>query len=446
MKKIGPYHIWDPSFSWWDGKTSPAYPAYGVKDAQDLNSFLDIQSQQVINLAITLAKPVIDFLTSDIMLTVNPLNRALLTKWKRIVEQTEAFQNKQPGNSIATLETFVTTTFKGYMSENAFEEIKLSDIQGEVGDHFLETMQFIKKGILGRAEVLTRQKNIKNYQTLVQYFNKNLRGKFPFTSPSTDVAQTSEVDPEDLKEFLLKFKEFGGSAEVILDQIYQLGMVANDAVTFLKRVENIFALFSDYLTNNSVGLPMVAYTNEFNVNRERAVGTNYIAEWSIKTNYESSISNTDASKQSQWVYGCPTEVSFRWPNVKGIAELPLNDPKQGSLKVLETTATFTYKGKWSFLRMLRSHKANRGEYLPMANPDSVVLKFVIPVSEKRCAVLFNTVSFFKDSTNPNLPGKLICFPDFPTLALDFPQEIEQYRNEPVISFGVIKPTAFTTFK
>jgi type VI protein secretion system component VasK len=339
----------------------------------------------------------------------------------------------------------VTTTFKGYTIENAFEEINLSDIQSEVGDHFLETIQFIKKGILGRAEVLTRQKNIRNYQALVQHFNKNLRGKFPFTSPATDIAQNAEVDPEDVKEFLLKFKEFGGSAEIILDQVYQLGMIANSAVIFLKRVEDIWALLNDYL-NNSASLPMIVYTNEFNVNRERAVGTNYVAEWVIKTNYESSVSNTDASKQTQWVYGCPTEVSFRWPDVKGLVELPLNDPKQASLKVLGTTATFTYKGKWSFLRMLRLHKASRGEYLPMANPDSVVLKFVVPVSEKKCAVLFNTVSFFKDSTNPNLPGKLIRFPDFPTVALDFPQEIEQYKNEPVISFGVIKPTAFTTFK
>jgi type VI secretion system protein ImpL len=445
MKKIGPYHIWDPSFSWWNGKTSPAYPAYGVKDSQDLNSFLDIQSQHLINLAITLAKPVVDFLTSDIMLTVNPLNRTLLTKWKRIVEQTEAFQNKQPGNSIAILETFVTTTFKGYTLENVFEEIKLSDIQEDVGDHFLETVQFMKKGVLGRVEVLTRQKNIKNYQILMHHFNKNLRGKFPFTPPATDVAQNAEVDPEDLKEFLLKFKEFGGSAEIILDQIYQLGFVAREAVVFLKKVEDIFSLFDDYLTNNSSGIPSITYTNEFNVNRERAAGENYVAEWTIKTNYEASVSNADTSKHTSWVYGCPAEVSFRWPNVKGLTELPLNDPKQKSLKVLETTATFVYKGNWSFFRMIRHHKASRGEYLPMANPDSVILKFVIPVSDKKSAVLFNTVSFLKDSTNQKLQGRLIRFPDFPTLAPDFPQEIEQYRNEPVLSFGVVKPTAFTTF-
>jgi type VI secretion system protein ImpL len=445
MKKVGPYHIWDPSFSWWDGKTSPAYPAYGVKDAQDLNSFLNIQSQHVTNLAITLAKPVIDLLTSDVMLTANPLNRALLTKWKRIVEQAEAFQNKQPGSSIGTLETFITTTLKGYTLENAFEEIKLADLQEEQGDHFLETMQYIKKGVLGRAEVLTRQKNMKNYQTLVQYFNKNLRGKFPFSPPSSDSSQATEVDPDDFKEFLLRFNEFGGSPEKILDQIYQLGVIAQDAVVFLRRIEAIAAVFKEYLSDNSVGLPVITYTNEFNVNRDRAIGTNYVADWTIKSNYEFAIGHMDKVKQTQWVYGCPTEVSFRWPDVKGMTELPLNDPKQDDLVVSGTTATFTCKGKWSLLRMIRRHKAHRGDYVPMSNPNSVVLKFVVPVSETKSAVLFNTVSLMGDSTNPNLPGRILNLPDFPTFAPDLPQDIEQFRNEAVLSFGVVKAVSMSSF-
>lgn len=446
MKKIGPYHIWDPSFSWWDGQSSPAYPAYGVKDAQDLNSFLNIQGQHVINLGINLAKPVVDFLTSDIMLAVNPLNRVQLTKWKRIVEQAESYQNKQPGNSIAVLETFITTAFKGYKIENAFEEINMADLREKVGDHFLETIQFIKKGVLGRAEVLIRQKNIKNYQDLVQFFNKNLRGKFPFTPSSTDVSQGVEVDPEDFRMFLEKFKQYGGSVEKILDQIYQLGSVSVQAVIFLRRIEQIAALFEDFLNNDSVGLPSINFSTEFNVNRERSAGTNYVAEWSIKVNYESSINQVDKNKKTQWIYGCPTEVSFRWPNVSGMVELPLNDPKQSSLKVLETTATFSYKGKWSFLRMVRRHKAHRGDYFPMANPNSVVLKFVVPVSEKKSAVLFNAVSFLGTSTNPNLPGKALILPDFPTLAPSLPQDIDSYRNEPVLSFGIIKPVLITDFR
>jgi type VI secretion system protein ImpL len=438
MKKVGPYHIWDPSFSWWDGKSSPAYPAYGVKDAQDLSAFLSIQGQHVVNLAITLAKPVIDLLASDIMLTVNPLNRALLTKWKRIVEQGDAFQNKQPGNSIGILESFITTTLKGYTLENVFEEIKLGDLLEEQGDYFLETMQYIKKGLLGRAEVLTRQKNMKNYQTLVQFFNKHLKGKFPFSPASVDTSQATEVDPEDFKEFLQKFLEFGGSPEKILDQIYQLGSVAQDAITFLRRIEDIVAIFKDYLNENSLGLPTIVFSNEFHVNRDRSIGANFVAEWTIKSNYESAVGHMDKVKQTQWIYGCPTEVSFRWPDVKGMTELPLMDAKQEDLVVNGTTATFVSKGKWSILRLIRRHKAPRGDYLPMSNPNCIILKFVVPVSAEKSAVLYNSISILGESTNPNMPGKPLMIPDFPTAAPGLPPEMEQYRNESVISHGIVK--------
>jgi type VI secretion system protein ImpL len=139
------------------------------------------------------------------MMTANPLNRALLTKWKRIVEQAEQFQNKQPGNSIAALELFITTTLKGYTADTVFEQIDVADLTQGEGDHFLETIQFIKKGVLGRVEVITRKKNMKNYTELAEFFNKNLRGRFPFTPPANDVTQGIEADPEDLRVFLAKF-------------------------------------------------------------------------------------------------------------------------------------------------------------------------------------------------------------------------------------------------
>lgn len=439
MKKIGPYHIWDPSFSWWNGKENPAYQAYGVKDSQDLNSFLNMQSQHVINLALNLAKPIVDFLTSDIMLSVNPLDKTLLTKWRRIVDQTDAFQKKQPGNSIATLENFITTTFKNYTIDNVFEQINLADISESAGDHFLETMLFIKKGILGRVEVLVRKRNIQNYKELMNFFNKKLSGRFPFTPSSTDINQGSEADPEEVRTFLKKFEQFGRSSKKILDQIYQIQHISREAETFLQRIEDIYELFKAYLEESDGTLPFITASHTFNVNRDKAVGTSYVAQWSVRTNYDELISHSDKNHQTKWIYGAPTEVIFRWPNVKGILERPLNDPKQPALKVLETTATFTYKGHWSVLRMIRMHRANRGEYIPMVNPNSVVLKFIIPISDTKSAILYNAVSFLGVSQNPNLPGKTLVFPDFPIIAPELPIELEKYRNEPVISSGIIKP-------
>ena len=439
MKKVGPYHIFDPSFSWWDGRSSPAYLAYRVKDSQDLNTYLNRQSQQVINVAINMAKPVVDFLTTNVMLTVDPLDSLKLTKWQRIVEQATSFEKKQPGNSIGELETFITTTFREYNIDNAFEKIKLADLNETLGDHFLETKQYIQKGILGRVEVLTRQKNIKNYQELSEFFNKYLRGRFPFTPPSTDTAQGVEVDPEDMRIFFKKFKDAGGCVEKNLDQIYQLGGVATEAIAFLRSVEKIYDLFQGYLETDIGGLPSIVISTDFNVNRDNSSGSNYIAEWSVKLNYDELIKHTDKSRQTRWLYGAPTEISFRWPDVKGLLEKPLSDPKQSSLTVLDNTAKFLYKGNWSILRMVRQHRANKGEYVPMSNPNSVVLKFIVPVGEGTSAILFNSMSFLAPSTNPNLPGKALEFPEFPTFAPSLSQEIERYRNEPVLGFGIINP-------
>lgn len=439
MKIVGPYHLWDPSFSWWNGRSNPAYAAYGVKDAQDLSAYLELQGQQVLNLALNYAQPVIEFLTSDIMMTVNPLNQTHLTKWKRIVSQAEAYQKKQAGNSIGTLESFIMSTLKDYKLENVFELIKMEDLQEEAGDHFLETIQFIKKGVLGRSEILTRHKNIRNYEDLVTYFNQHLRGRFPFSPASQDMGQSIEADPNEFRVFMDKFRNYGGSAEKILDQIYQLGSGASAAVMFLQQIEGIADLFEDYLKNNVTGIPSLRLNMDFNVNRDRSKGANYVAEWSLKANYESTINHADASRTTQWLFNAPTKVAFRWPSAKGMPELPLNDPNQPELKVLDTIATFEYKGGWSLLRMIRRHRAARGDYVPMAHPNAVILKFTVPVAENRSAVLFNAISFTAPSPNPDLPGRMLPFPDFPTAAPDLSQELAPYVNEPVLSQGVVKP-------
>lgn len=446
MKKVGPYHIWDPSFSWWNGKENPAYPAYGVKDAQDLNIFLDIQGQHVVNLAITLAKPVVDLLTSDIMLTANPLNRAQLTKWKRIVAQTEAYQNKQPGSSIAQLEQFITTTLKSYKLDNIFEEIKQADLQEDGGDHFLETITFLKKGILGRAEVLTRQQNLKNYNELAKFFNDRLRGRFPFTPPSNDTEQGVEADPEDVRLFLEMFKKAGGSAEKILDQIYQLGLIAKPAVLFLRNVEQIADLFGEYLANHGQGLPFILTEIIFNVNRERSRGGNYVAEWSFKCNDDERITQTTKVKQTKWVYGCPTELSFRWPDVNGMPELPSSDPKQTYLKVEGTTATYSFGGNWSLFRAQRKLQALPSDLSGVSIPNAAVFKGTIPVSADKSAILFSAISLLGPSENPNIAGKTLSWPKWPTLAPTFGPELDPYVNAPILSSGAVTPATLESLK
>jgi type VI secretion system protein ImpL len=163
-----------------------------------------------------------------------------------------------------------------------------------------------------------------------------------------------------------------------------------------------------------------------------------VAEWTVRSNYENAVSLSDKSRQAQWLCGCPTTVTFRWPKVPGLEQSPLNDPGQPALHVLDSVATFSYGGRWSVLRMIRRHKAKRSEYVPMMNPNTVVLKFSVPVGNDKTAVLFNAVSFMGPSANANLSGKAIPFPDFPTMAPDIPTDVETLLKEPVLSCGILQ--------
>jgi type VI secretion system protein ImpL len=441
LKSQNPYMIHDLTFSWWDGKVGAAFTGFSSKDTEDLKTYLHLQNQQMQSMTLDFAKPLVTFLSADVMLDNSSGDVTLLNKWRRIIEQVEAYNKKQPGNSIAVLEDFILRSLNAFDTKNCFGLIPLADIRQETGDYFLEIVRCLKKGVLSRGEVLKRQQGIQQYKELATLFNTNLKNKFPFIGTNLSLG-TTEADPEKMREFFKKYDEFGGSAKVVFDQIYQLGSEMTEATQFLQRLDILKAFFQNYLSGEGDNdLPTFDLSVDFRINREKESGGDLIVDWILKPDPDTIINKNDKARNGRWLYGNPVEISFRWPDVAPVS--PVSDHKQPLLEVDGKKATYRYTGRWALFWMLRMHAANKGEFLSLKDPNPYVLKFVIPTGLEETAIVYNLLTLMMPSSNPKAPGKVLKVPDFPSFAPEISSEVSKYADKPVITEGIVAPVELT---
>ena len=437
LQNLTPYAMHDVSFNWWDGQAGAALAGYSANDLEDLRTYLQLQRQQMQNMALDYAKPLVTFLTAPVLVEANG-DKALLNRWRRIIDQVEAHAKKQPGNSISMLEDFIIKSLNTYDLENIFAAISLTEIQQPSGDYFLEIIRQLKKSALSRAEIKRRQQSIENYAELVGYFNQNLKNKFPFVGNSLSLSM-AEADPENIRTFFKKFDEYGGSVKEVINQVYQLGTPAAPAIEFLQRMQTLKEFFQNYLNGQGEGdLPTFEFNIDFRANRARESGGDLIVEWTFKSDEDTTISRNDKARNGRWIYGNPIQVSFRWPFIESLPIKPYKDPAQPLLSVDDQTATFTYGGRWALFWLLRLHMANKGEYSTVQDPNPHMLKFTIPTGPYMKAIVYNLMTLMLPSSNPKVPGKIVRMPVFPTTAPPLGEDVLRYANEAVLTEGIIK--------
>jgi type VI secretion system protein ImpL len=441
LRSLNPYAVHDLTFAWWQGKQGAAFLGYSSKDTEDLKVYLSLQRQLMQTMAIDFAKPLVGFLMSDVMLDASG-DKVLLNKWHRIVDQMEAFAKKQPGNSVTVLEDFILKTLNSYDLKNCFDLISLSDIRQESGDYFIETVRSLKRAVIARGEVLKRRQGIQNYTKLATFYNQNLKNKFPFVSSNVSLT-TPEVDPESIRDFFRLYDEAGGSAKAIFDQIYQLGSSTLPALRFLQNMEAVKKFFQTYLSGNGDNdLPTFTFDIDFRANRQSESGGDLIVDWTIKPHPDVTIDKNDKSHVGRWSYGNPVEIGFRWPDGDSIPAKPAKDPLQPVLDVDERKATFKYTGRWALLWMLKIHGASKGDYAPLKDPNSFMLKFIIPTGAEDKAVVYNSITLMAPSSNPKAPGKVISVPLFPVLAPELDSSVMNYAEQAVLTEGVVTPLEY----
>ncbi|MCX7338107.1 MAG: hypothetical protein NTX76_02335 [Alphaproteobacteria bacterium] len=438
LQSLNPYAINDQTFAWWNGKMGAGMGAFSAKDIEDLKSYLAIQRQQVQNMALEFAKPLVSFLTADIMLDAQG-DRDLLNRWKRIIDQAEAFNKKQPGNSMTALEDFILVTLNSYDVNKCLTSISQPEIQSKSGDYFLESIRLLKKGIRARAEILKRQQGIENYKNLVSLFNKNLKNNFPFVGTNISLS-AAEADPESIWEFFKAYDKAGGNPKEILDQIHQLGPSTQEAMQFLQAMQDIKVFLGSYLKGDAPGdIPSFNFSMDFHVNRAKEKGGDLIVDWTFKPNSDIIIDKNDKLRNGTWVYGDPVEASFRWAEGDTIPAKPAKDPGQPLLTVEEGRATFRFPGRWSLLWLLRLQAARQNEYSPLKDPNPFMLKFSVPTegSGRSLATVYNLITLTAPSSNPKSPGKVVRIPTaFPALAPTLSEEVLKYDGQAVLTEGV----------
>ncbi len=189
-----PYLPQNLSFTYWDGENGAGLRAYSVSDNDEMMEYLLLQRRHIKRLAQDFAEPVVQMLVSDVIFDQNFGNHAQLSKWSKIVDNVKGLTSRDPTNSVSLIERFILKTLNTINLDNISSEIKTNDIRGESSDYFLNIIKQIKKGIMSRAEVLIRQRNIKRYNTLRDFYQKHLFSKFPFAN--YDKSQRSAVDAD----------------------------------------------------------------------------------------------------------------------------------------------------------------------------------------------------------------------------------------------------------
>ena len=436
------YKMKQEDFGWWDGKSGAAIAAFAVRDSNDLKHYTTVQRDFLTATVNDFAKPIIQLLKTPAFDGADGRDETLINRWIRITDQVEAYNKKQPDNSLAQLENFILKDLNSWDYKDVIKNIKAKDLQHDSGDYLLVILKDIKIKILSRAEVLQRQQAIANYENIASFFNKNLKGKFPFVGAKLEKNQ-GEANPEDIREFFGYFKEYGDSTKAVLDQLYQIGSPMKDVVSFLISMENVRKFLQSYLKDPSIDKPTFNIKVDFRAATDKESGGQLIVDWYVKTDEITKIDKYDKKTDGSWTYGNPITIGFKWPDGESTPK-PTSDSGQSALKVEGSTAEFVYDSQWALLWMLRDCMAPQGSYSKIATPNPYVLKFSLPLTDQTYTTVFNAISLYEPSSKPKGPGKIITVPTFPTTAPDLPEKIKEIKDKPVLTEGAIEAADFNS--
>lgn len=428
LKNLAPFYV--KTFAWWDGSTSMALTSFGAKDIDDLKQYMDLQISLITELALDFAKPIIELLSSHLMLEFDT-NKILFNKWKRIVSQVVKYKGSVPGNSLRDIEYFILKEMNKINTDIAIQKIKISDNKKESGDYFAESLRRIKMGIRARAEVIKRKQSIENYKKIIEFFNQFIKDRFPFIDRSAKFG-VPELEPDVLKDFFVLYDSFGGSAKNVLSQLFELPNAKN-IYNFLKQIDNVREFFGNFLDkNSSYEIPSFNVDIKFRTNRDFEKGGEFIMDWAVVLDGSYSINNYDSQTKFKWLYGSNIDFKFVWPNSS--QNKPIKDIKQPELQIDDNTALFQYNSKWALLWLVRAHNANR-EVEENIDPFAYTLKFEVPISDGKKSILYNQIRISTNKKNKRSVNKLVKVPDFPTFAPAISDDIIAIADQPILTEG-----------
>ncbi|MDR0695516.1 MAG: hypothetical protein LBF56_01940 [Holosporales bacterium] len=437
-----PYCPANVTFNYWDGARGAGLAAFSAADTEELLLYLKLQRNMISRLALDFAHIIVEFLNAEIIYDKNYGNQALLSKWTRIVENVQRAAKKDPTSSVLTLEKFIRKTLNEYDLDNITTKMPAKELRGESGDYFLGLMKEIKIGLMTRAEVLIRKRNIERYKSLRDYYVKHIETKYPFSNYDKTQRTAMDADLDAVKSFFKMYDEYGGTPEKILDQIYQLGSDAAAPYEFLKKIHELRLFFGDFFNSQYETLKVKLEIN-FDVNKRDEQNTEYLVDRVFKPSNEATIEPISQEKGGMWYLGGPIEMDFRWASGDAHADKPTYDQNDPDIILSENTAKIQCVGTWSVLRFLQKYRAESVNAGQLA-PNQVLLCFRVPLHTGKIAKIYVGIT----PTIPKKPGDpsvvSLKVPTTPGKMPELPASVEAVASEAVLISKIRSETPVDT--
>jgi type VI secretion system protein ImpL len=280
--------------------------------------------------------------------------------WNEILTDLDAFDNKLPGNAIASLETFILTDMNKVNIDSCSGTLRLATDSSR--DYFLRIRNTLRSQFYGRCTELARIKSVNelvtalnNYREIEESFNKSLSGGFPFTDLGTR-PDFPDLDPWELLKFFKLFDAKEKAAREALARSADFGATPAGAIEFLDQMDHVREFFGPFLEKKQG--PMVDFGIQFRVNREEEIGANQIIDWKLEVG-KKQFSYLSDDLNGRWVSGDPVRLTLRWANDSPI--VPVTGATPAPVKVKDRVAVFEYNDRWSLFTLLLRHgfKLNR---------------------------------------------------------------------------------------
>jgi type VI secretion system protein ImpL len=216
--------------------------------------------------------------------------------------------------------------------------------------YFVQVRRSLEHALSARCRSLSNQSAFQQYNTLAEFFNQRLAGKFPFSPPSVDPAAT-EADPADVVEF---YRRFDLDAKSIHQSLQVSGATFNSMIAiFLNQIDSLRPLFAPILTGQPGTALAFDLVPVFRVNRNHEINGNQIIDWNLQVG-ENVFRKFDQPAKGHWTYNEPIKIILRW--AKDSPQQPVPIPPS-TANATTRTVIFEYHDPWSLLRMLVQNAA-----------------------------------------------------------------------------------------
>jgi hypothetical protein len=338
-------------FAWWQGNGTVSYRAFDLGSSEELEEYLNLQRKNIAELGRELVLPIEAFFASQGI----PLQRGeAQVDWDRLLFDLDQFDNKTPGNPIATLEIFIRTEMDKVSVDSCTGVARVFDNRST--DYFLRKRNSLRQAFYARCTELGRSKAIidtlaalDNYRKIVDSFNDNLRGGFPFGD-----VNAPPIDPLRLTTFFDELDLREKAAREALERSVGFGAVPQRALNFLKQATKARAFFAPFLEKKQG--PVFDFKVQFRVQPEQPGqaerGVNQIIDWQLEVG-KKSFAYRGEDLTGRWVYGDPIRLTLRWANDSPVRPIASALPVPFAVK--ERTAIFEYNDRWALFTFLLKH-------------------------------------------------------------------------------------------